>query len=253
MIPFERQQYILSELEKNDFISLTDLVTKLNVSHMTIRRDIKILEQNGQLIQISGGIQSIKKIKSEPPRVEKELQHSKEKDLIGRLASRLIPPNVCIYLDAGTTSLALCKYILDRDDLTVVTNDLEVLNLLMNHNFPNIIHVGGHVRGVNKSTVGYLAANTIKSLRIDIGFLSSSSFDDYAVTTPDPDKVLVKQAVIESSVKKILISDSSKYSHVATYVVFPIDILDTLVTDDKFSNKAKHNFEKRNIEVINTL
>lgn len=249
MIPLQRQQSILQEIKNKHVISILELASNLNVSHMTIRRDIQKLEEAGLVVQVSGGVRASNKILNEPTHYDKEQLFSAEKSRIGKIASELITKDSCIYLDAGTTSLALCEYIKDRDDLIVVTNDFEVSNYLIKYSNVQIIHTGGCVRNKNLSTVGHLAANTISLLKIDIAFLSASSFDIDAATTPDVDKVIVKQAVIKASSKKVLISDSSKYKKVASYVTFFTKDLDVIVTDNNIDKSAVEQFKAKGIEV----
>lgn len=249
MIPLQRQQSILQEIKNKHVISILELASNLNVSHMTIRRDIQKLEEAGLVVQVSGGVRASNKILNEPTHYDKEQLFSVEKSRIGKVAADLIAKDSCIYLDAGTTSLAICEYIKDRDDLIIVTNDFEVTNYLIKHSKLQIIHAGGFVRNKNLSTVGHLAANTIAFLKIDLAFLSASSFDTESATTPDMDKVVVKQAVIKASNKKVLISDSSKYKKIASYVTFFIKDLDAIVTDNNIDKSAVEQFKALNLEV----
>lgn len=249
MIPFQRQQSILDEIKKKHVISITELASILDVSHMTIRRDIQKLEEDGLVVQVSGGVKASNRILNEPTHYDKALIYSDEKRKIGKLAASLIAKDSCIYLDAGTTSLALCEYIKDRDDLTVVSNDFEVINYLIKNSKLQLIHTGGVVLAKNLSTVGHLAANTIASLKIDLAFLSASSFDNTSATSPDMNKVIVKQAVIKASSKKVLICDSSKYKQVATFVTFDMKDLDAIISDDKLDKEAQESFTKMGLEV----
>ena len=250
MIPTERQQLILQEVNQKHILSITELAKKLNVSHMTIRRDLQKLEEDGLLTQVSGGAKASQKLTSEPAHYVKEILYSDEKRRIGEYAGNMIQQNSCIYLDAGTTSLALAQHLKNRSDLTIVTNDFAVVNLLIESSKCNLIHVGGSVRSQNYSSVGFLAAQTIKSLRFDYGFISTSSFDINGVTTPDTDKIPVKKAVLEVSTKKILISDSSKYNCIATYMVFPLTDLDCIVTDTNLGEDVALKIERLGVNIV---
>lgn len=234
MIPAERRNHILALLQEKEFISIYDLTAAMGVSHMTIRRDLQKMEGEGLIKQVSGGAQISRRLLTEPSHSQKETICAEEKDAIGRYAAGMIPENCCIYLDAGTTSLALCAHIYERADLTIVSNDFEVINYLISHNCPSeLIHTGGQVQKQNRSAIGHLAAQTIASLSIDLGFISASSWEPRGITTPDPGKVPVKQAVARASRQRILISDSSKYSQTATYLAVPLTDLNTIITDDK--------------------
>ncbi len=251
LIPAERRSRILALLQEHEFISINDLTEIMPVSHMTIRRDLQKMEVEGLIKQVSGGAQLSRRLLIEPSHTQKETLCAREKDLIGKQAASLIGENFCIYLDAGTTSLALCSYIYERSDLTVVSNDFEVINFLINSNCPSVlIHTGGLVQKQNRSGMGHLAAQTIASLSFDLGFLSASSWELRGITTPDPNKVPVKQAVVRSSRQRILICDSSKYAQTATYLAVPLSDLSTIITDDKLPEHAQKVLETMDLSMI---
>lgn len=249
MLPVERRQKILDCVKLRGVVSINELVNMLSVSHMTVRRDLEKLEHEGLVIAVSGGVQITKKLSAEPSRHIKNELAAEEKQRIGRYAATLIPERSSIYLDAGTTSLALAHCLTARDDLTIVTNDFAVLNYLAENGMSNVIHTGGQLRPQNMSAVGTLAARSIEAFAFDIAFLSASSWDYRGITTPDVDKVIVKQAAVHASRRKILICDSSKYSQVATFVAVKLDELDLLITDNKLLGSAKEIMQSHHVEV----
>ena len=123
MIPAERQRTILSLLSHQEVISIAELIEHLDVSHMTIRRDIIKLESSAKVFSVSGGVQLTKAINSERSHNSKIKQQTNEKALIGELAADLITENATVYLDAGTTSLDIAHKVAARDDLLIITND----------------------------------------------------------------------------------------------------------------------------------
>lgn len=250
IIPAERRQLILNLLQEREFVSIVELTQFLQVSHMTIRRDLQKLEEDGLLSVVSGGAQLAKRILSEPSHLQKETLNAPEKDAIGKKAAELVPPDCCIYLDAGTTSLAMCRYIEQRSDLTIVSNDFEVINYLINKTESSLIHTGGLVQKQNRSCIGHLAAQTLAKLSIDIAFISASSWELRGITTPDSGKVLVKQEVVRSSKQRILICDSSKYAHTATYLAVPLTDLNVIITDKGLSEHAQKMLSKLDLKLI---
>ncbi|VCW78440.1 Glycerol-3-phosphate regulon repressor [Klebsiella pneumoniae] len=96
-----------------------------------LRRDVSKLEEQGLLVSVSGGVRAVSRLAAEPSHLVKSTLQSEEKQAIGALAASHIAKNSCIYLDAGTTTLALARAILDRNDLQVVTNDFEITQLLI--------------------------------------------------------------------------------------------------------------------------
>lgn len=133
MIPLERRLKILDKVKETGFASINDLTSLLNVSHMTIRRDIQKLEAEGFVVQVSGGIEVCKRLVTEPTQYEKENLAKEQKKKIAKKAVSLIKENSCIYLDAGSTTLAMCKYLDKRSDLTIVSNDFAIMNYLIDN------------------------------------------------------------------------------------------------------------------------
>ncbi|MDY0997629.1 DNA-binding transcriptional repressor YgbI [Pantoea agglomerans] len=250
MIPVERHQQILALVADRGVVSIAELTERLGVSHMTIRRDVQKLEEQGAVLSVSGGVRSADRLAAEPSHLTKSALYNEEKRAIGRTAARQIPRNSCIYLDAGTTTLALAREVVDRDDLLVVTNDFMVANLLMEASQCRVIHTGGTVCRENRSCVGESAARSLHHLAIDIAFISASCWGPRGLFTPDEDKVMVKQAVSEVSSKRVLLSDSSKYNRIATFLALPLESFDRVVTDTHLSESARELLSTGSCELI---
>ncbi|MBO5567253.1 MAG: DeoR/GlpR transcriptional regulator [Succinivibrio sp.] len=239
MIPEERRRKIIKLVEEHGgVLSISSLMSLLEVSHMTVRRDVQILEEQKLLVSVTGGVQLSSILSREPTHADKEVMNADKKKKIGIEAAKRIPSNSCIYLDAGTTSLALAQIIAPRSDLVIVTNDFEVLNYLMDRTKSSVIHTGGQVLKDNRSAAGPLATKILSSLAINLAFLSASSWDARGATTPDINKVAVKETVIKASSHRILISDSTKYGQVASFITFPLTAVDEIITDDGLQDNA---------------
>lgn len=145
MIPLERRQFILQQAAVRGVVGIYELAEMLNVSHMTIRRDLEKLQKDGAVVLVSGGVQISKKLSAEPEHMVKESLAAEEKLRIAKAALEYIPRNGCIFLDDGTTALALAQLISDREDLTVVTNDFVIMDYLSEHSVCQIFHTGGLV------------------------------------------------------------------------------------------------------------
>ncbi|MDX1302944.1 DeoR/GlpR family DNA-binding transcription regulator [Photobacterium sp.] len=250
MIPAERQRAILALLSNQEVIGIHDLTQQLQVSHMTIRRDIAKLEVDGRVMSVSGGVQLTEMIHSELSHDVKIGQNNNEKAGIGLYASNLIEPNATIYLDAGTTTLEIAHHLVHRDDLLVVTNDFAITAFLLNNSECNLYHTGGKIDRMNQSCVGEKAARLLNEINIDLAFVSTSSWSQRGISTPSEDKVLVKKAVIASSRVNYLVSDSSKYGKVATFHAVDIDSFDKIITDIHFPASCIQGLSERGIEVV---
>lgn len=270
MIPVERRQKILSMIAERGVISTAELTACLNVSHMTIRRDLQKLEQQNAVILVSGGVQSPTRLLSEPSRQDKTRMASEEKAAIARIAVRHITANSCIYLDAGSTTLELAKQLCQRDpltlnastpdslsdntlavdSLTIVTNDFMIANYLMDNSHCTLIHTGGRICRENRSCVGEATAQALNNLHIDQAFISASSWNLRGISTPAEDKVVVKRSIAAASRQRILLCDITKYGQVATWLALPISQFDTIITNNGLPDNACKILAKANITLL---
>lgn len=250
MIPAERQKRILSLVQQQKIISINSLTELFNVSHMTIRRDIRKLEEEGKILAVSGGIQALERLASEPDRNDKSMLYHYQKQQIGFKAAQLIPEHATVYLDAGTTTLEIAHCICDRQDLLVITNDFVITELLSDFGECELIHTGGFVNKNNHSSVGELAAQFLRNIAIDIAFISTSSWNLKGLTTPDENKIPVKRAITQSARRSILVSDSSKYGKVATFFIFPLTAFDQIITDSDLADNAQNALNEMKLPLI---
>lgn len=228
----ERRDYIYRYVHENRIAQYDALAEQMNVSHMTIRRDVRILEQEGKVRRVNGGIKLSELLHQELPYQEKSYLNHKLKKELGKCALQRIEEGSIIYLDAGTTMFEIARAIPANFHLTVVTNDFSITQLLMTNPAIDLFHVGGRVDKRNYSCVGLSAANFIKALNIDLAFISASSWDmTHGISTPYEGKAVVKQTVISVANKSILVSDSSKYGKYGFYTVCALNGVDEIITD----------------------
>ncbi|OOF59971.1 DeoR/GlpR family DNA-binding transcription regulator [Rodentibacter myodis] len=248
MIPAERQKLLLNLISQKGIVSIAQLVDSLNVSHMTIRRDIQKLEEMGKVLSVSGGVTIQEHLSFEPTHQDKSLLFHPQKEQIGETAVQLIPTNTTIYLDAGTTTLEMAYRLIERDDLLVITNDFSIAHFLMTNGQCELIHIGGTVNKLNHSSVGELAGQFLRQLSIDMAFVSTSSWTLKGLTTPDETKLPVKKALLDSSNQRILVSDSSKYGKVATFHICSLTRFDHIICDKNLVESAQNAIKELNID-----
>lgn len=250
LIPEQRRRALLALLEAEDIVTLRHAAEEFGVSHMTVRRDIALLEQKGQVTAVSGGV----RLGGRQPPVERSERAGLEipqKRAIAVAAADLIVNGMTVYLDAGTTCQALAVELLRRTDLTVVTNDLHSALTLIAAPAIRVIHTGGEIDRASGSSAGVLAARTVRSARYDLCVLSTGAWDlRLGVTTPALDKVEVKAAAAEVANRRILVASSSKYGASSRFAVLPLAELDTVVTDDGLDADTRQELARVGFELV---
>lgn len=248
MIPSERRDFIYRYLHEYQTVSISSLVELMNVSHMTVRRDISALEEEGKVVSISGGVRLNNALHQELPWNEKARLHYQSKREIGRFAASLVEDGQVVYLDAGTTTFEIARVLGERFNLTIVTNDFSIIQYLINKPQLNLFHTGGKVDKRNHSSAGNIAVMMLKSLNIDVAFISTSSWDfEHGVSTPHEEKVLLKQTLLEISRRSVLVSDSSKFGKYGMFRVCALEQLDDIICDNHLPENIIKKLEETNI------
>lgn len=252
LIPEQRQQALLRLLRAEGVLSIRSLTELLNVSHMTVRRDIAALEEAGLVASVQGGVRLADWASREPPR-ERGSRAQLEvprKRAVAELAATFVEDDMVIFLDAGTTCQSVVPYLSGRKNLTVVTNDFYVVTSLFD--YPNIetIHTGGLVDVPSGSSCGRLAAETLTSINLDLFFLSTGTWSmSRGVTTPSLDKVEVKLAALRSASACFLLADSTKFGTFSKFLVTPLEKLDAVVTDDELPPEVQEGIRNLGVNI----
>ncbi|QVQ51262.1 DeoR/GlpR transcriptional regulator [Spiractinospora alimapuensis] len=236
MIPDQRRERLVKELRSAGVLSVRELCDVLSVSHMTVRRDISVLERDGRVYSVPGGVKLARQIETEPSYLDKSVTDVAEKQAMAKAAAALVQSGQMIYLDAGTTIGHMVPHIWDIRDLTVVTNDLTTAARLIDHPSIDLFHIGGRVDRKNRSVVGDIAARTMGEFNLDLAFVSTSSWDlKRGSTTPSEPKVVLKRAAMRAAVTSVLVAGAAKYGSFGTLKVASLDQFDHIITDAGFS------------------
>ncbi|MGB4660936.1 MAG: DeoR/GlpR family DNA-binding transcription regulator [Mobilitalea sp.] len=246
MLPAERHLKIIDLISKYGSVQVDELAKVLDVSLMTIRRDLEKLRQEGRIDRCHGGAV----IKREIPYNEKRTLEIDEKRRISELCTGYIRKGNAVYLDAGTTTFEIARAIKDIVGLTIVTNDIEIARLLMSASV-NLIICGGTVQKSTGSMVGALANQMMKNLRVDIAFLGATSIDEeFNVLTPTMDKAVLKQTICKNSKEKYLVVDSSKFGKQALIKVNHLSDYTGVITNKKFTAEEMKRLDEMRITII---
>lgn len=250
LIPEQRRELIMRHLRKHPVLSMHQLTELLGCSHMTVRRDVAALEESGRVYAIPGGVRIASHLATEPSHDAKAVTEQPQKQAIAARAAHLLKPGMTVYLDAGTTTAALVPHVAALSGMTVITNDLRIALALSASPHVAALHTGGTLDPSNGSSVGPLAAATLRQLVVDIAFLSTSSWDlERGVTTPSAPKVEVKRAAMAVASQRVLVGTSAKYGTYGTYRVATLNEFELVVTDDGMSEAAAQSLKAKGVEL----
>ena len=246
----QRHEAILNTLAKQKHVEVLDLCNQLHVSAVTIRKDLKLLEEKGLLFRTHGGASFENPYIIEKAVNEKENISVEEKNGIARAAAKLIDNNDSIMIASGTTVQALSKYIKSKNKLTVITSSLHVvLNLIHDKNI-EILQLGGYVRHSSASVIGSAATQVLESISCSKLFLGVDGIDfEYGLSTTNLEEAQLNQKMIASSEKVIVLADSTKFGKKSLAKICGISDVNEIITDSGISNSNKKKLEEKGVKV----
>lgn len=232
MLASERRRLILERVAEHQSIETQALAEELEVSEMTIRRDIKRLEQDGFLRQTYGGA-TVHVTKSvELGFNSRALQFSSQKRLIGTNAARLIEPGQTLFLGEGTTTAQFAQFLPPHPRLLVVTASLSHASLLCSRKI-SVVVVGGKLHADELIMTGPIAEATLNRFYADICVLGAAGIDPHVgLTELDYETAALHRLMMERSRHVMVLADHSKLGFRAPAVVAPVQMVNTLITDD---------------------
>ena len=231
MLPIERKELMLDLLREKKIVKIKDLEDMLDVSLMTIHRDIKALEKEGKIKKLRGAIMGLNLEKDRESLFEERAKLNINKKIaIAKEAVKLMTTTGYIFLDAGTTIFQIAK-LMDAK-VTAVTNDLYIgLELANKENTEGII-TGGVIRKITRSLIGPETIAGIERARATQAFIAASGVsEEFELLCGNPIESEVKKAYIKNYKEKILVVDSSKFRHHNKYVFAYLKDIDVIITD----------------------
>lgn len=243
-----RHARIIASFEKNGFVSITELAEELEVSGMTIRRDLDLLGKRGFLTRTHGGavatgtLPSTIFVEDEPAFEHRARINPVQKSTIARAAAALVGPAESLGLDVGTSILALAQLLTPRKDLRVFTNSLRV-GMQMAEGNSKVYVLGGEVRTPEYSMIGAQATEALRTHFLDKVFIGVSGMDANGLYDYSPEDSEVKRAFLSNASQVIVLCDSSKFGRRALTRIAALDKIHTLITEapppDEFASALR--------------
>jgi len=210
MLKVERQNKIIALIKEYEFLKLEKVAELLEASISTVRRDFNELDKQGLIERVHGGAKLITNNMIEMSIVDKLERYKDEKELIARRASEYVNENDIIFLDAGSTTFAMIKYLKGKN-VTVVTNGLTHIDLLIESQIDSYL-IGGFIKPQTKALIGREAMTSVSKYHFNKCFMGTNGVDlTQGCTTPDPNEAMIKEMAIKNSDKPFVLATSSKF------------------------------------------
>ncbi|RVU06136.1 DeoR/GlpR transcriptional regulator [Novosphingobium umbonatum] len=248
----QRHRAILTIAREAGSVEVDDLAERLGVTPQTIRKDLKILCSQSMLSRVHGGAIVTSGVDNVAYATRRHVATG-AKAAIGAAAAALIPNGASLFINIGTTTEAVASQLAQHRDLVVISNNLNVIDLLNDHASINLISVGGQVRRSDRAVVGALAMEFIRSFKVDYALIGASAIDeDGSLLDFALDEVKVTQTIIENARKVILVCDSGKFGRPAPVRVSPLAKIDYFITDRMSDATLREACAQHGVTVIET-
>ncbi len=248
---YDRQKEMLSYIKDNGSVKNEDLIKRFNISIQTLRRDLKILEDQGLIDRVYGGViysDNKDSVSSVSPLHEREMSHSEEKEYIGKLAAALVEDGDVIFIDSGTTAYRMLHYMKDLRNVTVISHCIDVMMAI--RKLPNL--TGICVGGVMQHDSGiFIIDSTFYPYNYNKAFISTVGISTVkALTNTNLYEGAMKQHAINQSAANYVVADHSKFDVIAYNHFADFSSIKGIITDKRPSDKFVNFFENNQIEII---
>ncbi len=234
MLAPQRHAYILDRLRADGAVRVSDLMRQLDVSDMTVRRDLEALEAQGHLVKVHGGATQLRESAVHEPGFDtkRALEHE-AKLAIARAAAALVEPGMAVAVSAGSTTYEVGRLLAQVPRLTVVTNSVPAAEVLYHGGRSDqTIILSGGVRTPSDALVGPVAVNALHAINVDLVFLGVHGMHERAgFTTPNMLEAETNQALIETGGRLVVTADHTKWGVTGVSTIVRLDRADIVISD----------------------
>lgn len=243
-----RREKILAEVFNRGHVTVSELAEALGVSAATVRRDLRVLADGGELELVHGG--AVSKRDAAYTFRARRMRNVEAKRTIGRLAAGLVADNDQIFIDSGTTCFEMAPYLRDRRGLSVIVNSIQ---LAMELDSPalSVIVLGGQYRPERLDTIGPLATASLEKLRGFLAFVGADGLSmEFGLTANDIERADLYGLAVGHARQTILLADHAKFTTTSLYRVADLEAISRIVTDRQPSEDWRAFLRDKGIEVI---
>jgi len=255
----ERQDSILNEVLRRGTVSIGNLAGLLQVSEITVRRDLDELHATGSLERVRGGARplTLRVRGPEPPIIQRAEEQTSEKKAIGQAALDLVADGDVIVIESGSTTLEFCRAIARRtwNNLQVATNGFLTAEILMHVPGVQLVCIGGYFKAEEMCTFGVLAEDMLGRMHFNKLFIGCRGIDPEGGITTDlqsETEVFTVRAMAAAADQVIILADHTKFSRIFLLRVLPVAKIDTVVTTALTPENILDKLRKQDTQVIVT-
>lgn len=239
------EDYVLN----NDTVTLDKLTDVFNVSKNTIRRDIQELVERGNIKKVYGGV-SINS-NSLVPFNERQIKNSYPKNLIAKTASSFVKDGDIIFIDSGTTTLNMVDFLKDKNNLTIISNNLNFITTCVKYDNLNIISTGGTLIRKTNSFAGIDSLNLLKNYNINKAFMAATGVSlTNGITNSSPLEGEIKKTAVKKSNEVFVLADYSKFNVSSLITYCDLSDVDYLITDKVPPDEYVESIKKNKVNLI---
>jgi len=247
-----RRNRILELLSRKGEVFVHELSKEFGVSEVTIRNDLRQLEEKSLLIRARGGALFPRDTVGMDYRISEKIRlNYKEKVRIGKKAATFIRESETIFLDGGTTTFQIARHLQNTGPVTIVTNALNIITHLIHQPDIHLIVPGGYLREKSLSLIGPMAERNLKEIFVDKAFLAADGFDiSRGVFTPNMEEAALSRIIIDNAKEVIVVADSGKFKRKSIFLFCPAEKINRVITDEKITKKQIAQFREQGTGVI---
>ncbi len=247
--PAQRRERLRRRVLDEGFASIDDLARHLDVSIMTVHRDLDILEREGWLTKIRGGATANPSALVDAGVRERGNALAAEKSAIAASAADMIGAGQTVFIDDSTTAMGLIPHLVAHAPLVVATNFLPVVHQLADVKGVEVTVLGGSYHPRQEACFGLQTVDAISRLHADVLFMSTTAINGGACYHRSEVTVMVKRAFMAHAARTVLLVDHAKFGRPAPHLLCRIDEFDVVITDDGVDAEDVESLRQRDVEV----
>jgi DeoR family transcriptional regulator, aga operon transcriptional repressor len=247
----ERQEQIQLFIRSRQRATVAEIADTFAISQATVRRDLDLLAEAGEVERFHGGARAVDKAPPEQPAILRQGVETGTKAAIGQLAASVVSDGETLFIGSGTTALAAAQALRRRNGLTVFTNSVLVINALGDHPGITLISLGGILRRTELSLIGHLTEDALKEIHVDRVLMGIHAVDlQRGLTSDYLPETMTDRAILKAGREVMILADHTKCGRVSTAFVAPVTAMQTFVTDHLAPPPFVQALEEQGIRVL---